>query len=381
MFNELSKIFKSLFGSKEESVFGIDIGSASIKVVQLKKKRGKAVLETYGQLSLGPYAGFQAGQATNLPIEKVIEALKDIIKESNISTKNCGFAIPIKSSMVFTIDMPMFSEKQLNQMVPIEARKYIPVPISEVTLDWFVVPTPDDIPDSSSADLPKEGDGKNQDQNQKKVQVLIVAIHNDVLTRSSNIITGAELNAGFFEIEMFSTARATIDQDITPVMIFDMGAGATKLYIIERGIIRNSHTISRGSQDLTLAISSALSVPTDKAEKLKINFGSNSPEEDRQIIDIVGLIIDPILSEVNTVLLNYERKYNKNITKILLSGGGVSLNGFAEYASKKLNTQVTLALPFAKVETPAFLNDVLKKTGVSFSVAMGVAMRRLQEIQ
>jgi type IV pilus assembly protein PilM len=383
MFNELSKIFNGLFSSKEESVFGIDIGSASIKVVQLKKKKGKAVLETYGELSLGPYAGFQTGQATNLPVEKIIEALKDVIKESNISTKNCGFAIPIKSSMVFTIDMPIFSDKQLNQMVPIEARKYIPVPISEVTLDWFVVPTADDIPDSSSADLPKEGDAKNPDQTQnlKKVQVLIVAIHNDVLTRSSNIISGAELNAGFFEIEMFSTARAAIDQDVTPVMIFDMGAGGTKLYIIERGVIRNSHSISRGSQDLTLAISSALGVPTDKAEKLKINFGANSPEEDKQIIDIVGLVIDPILSEVNTVLLNYERKYNKNITKILLSGGGVALNGFAEYASKKLNTQVTLALPFAKVETPAFLNDVLKKTGVSFSVAMGVAMRRLQEIQ
>ncbi|MEI7513528.1 MAG: type IV pilus assembly protein PilM [bacterium] len=373
-----SNIFKSFLNSKEESVFGVDIGSASIKIVQLKKKKGKAVLETYGELALGPYGGFQTGQATNLPPEKIIEALKDVMKESNITTKNCGFAIPIKSSMVFTIEMPMFSEKQLNQMVPIEARKYIPVPISEVTLDWFVIPTAEDIPDTSSPDLPKEG---VVEEKQKKVQVLIVAIHNDVLTRSSNIVSGAQLEAGFFEIEMFSTARAVLDQDAEPVMIFDMGAGGTKLYIIERGVIRNSHIISKGSQDLTLSIASALGVPTDQAEKLKINFGGNLPEEDKQIIDIVGLVIDPILSEVNTVLLNYERKYNKNVAKVLLSGGGVALNGFAEYASKKLNTKVSLALPFSKVETPAFLNDVLKRTGVSFSVAMGVAMRRLQEIQ
>lgn len=379
MSNSLSNIFKSFLSSKEESVLGIDIGASSIKVVQLKKKKGKAVLETYGELALGPYAGFQIGQATNLPPEKIIEVLKDVMKESNITTKNCGIAVPIKSSMVFTIDMPMFSEKQLNQMIPIEARKYIPVPISEVTLDWFVIPTEDVIPDDSSIDLPV--DKKANEENAKKVQVLIVAIHNDVLTRFSNIVAGAQLEAGFFEIEMFSTARATLDQDTSPVMIFDMGASNTKLYIIERGIIRNSHIISKGSQDLTISIASALGVPVDKAEKMKINFGANTPDEDQQIADIVGLVIDPILSEVNTVLLNYERKYNKNITRVLLSGGGSGLNGFSEYVSKKINTTAVLALPFAKVETPAFLSETFKQAGVGFSVAIGVALRRLQEIQ
>lgn len=275
--------------------------------------------------------------------------------------------------------MPAFSEKQLNQMIPIEARKYIPVPMSEVTLDWFVVPTSEDIPDDSSEDLPQnEKDSKND---QKKVQVLIVAIHNDVLTKYSSIVSGAELDAGFFEIEMFSTARGSLDQDSSPVMILDMGAGATKLYIIERGVIRNAHIISRGSQDITSSVASALNVPIDRAERLKRNFGANLPEEDRQVTEIIGLTVDPILSEVNTVLLNYERKYNKNVSKILLTGGGVALAGFAEYAKQKLNTDVFLATPFSKVETPAFLGEVLKKTGVNFSVAMGVALRRLQEIQ
>ena len=72
MSNPFSNIFKNLFNSKEESVFGIDVGSSSVKVVQIKKKKGKAILETYGELSLGPYAGFQIGQATNLSPEKII---------------------------------------------------------------------------------------------------------------------------------------------------------------------------------------------------------------------------------------------------------------------------------------------------------------------
>lgn len=377
MSTSLLDTFKSFFANKEESVVGIDIGSSSIKVVQIKKKKGKAVLETYGELALGPYAGFQVGQATNLPPEKIVEVLKDVMRESNITTKNCGIAIPIKSSLVATIEMPAFSEKQLNQMIPIEARKYIPVPISEVTMDWFVVPTEADIPDDSSEDLPVDA---KVDENKKKVHVLIVAIHNDVLTRFSSIVSGAELEAGFFEIEMFSTARATLEQDVTPTLMFDMGASATKLYMVERGVVRNAHIISRGSQDITLAISSSLGVPVDKAEKLKRSFGSNLPEEDKQISEVMALIIDPILAEVNSILLSYERKSNKNVGKVLLTGGGVALNGFAEYAKGKLGTDVSLALPFSKVETPAFLSEVLKKTGIEFSVAVGAALRRLQEL-
>ena len=376
MSTSLIDTFKGLFSNKEESVVGIDIGSSSIKVVQIRRKNGKAVLETYGELALGPYAGFQVGQATNLPPEKIAEVLKDVMKEANVTSRNCAISIPFKSSLVSTIEMPMFSEKQLNQMIPIEARKYIPVPISEVTLDWFVVPTAADIPDDTSEDLPEE----KVIATQKKVHVLIVAIHNDVLTRFSNIVSLAKLEAGFFEIEMFSTIRAALDQDLTPVMVFDMGAAATKLYIVERGVVRNSHMIGRGSQDITLSISSALGIPVDKAEKLKRNFGSNLAEEDKQITEIIGLVLDPILAETNSVLINYERKFNKNISKVLLTGGGSSLSGFADYARKKLDTEVVVALPFAKLETPAFLADVLKKTGVGFSVAVGLAIRRLQEL-
>jgi Tfp pilus assembly PilM family ATPase len=102
----------------------------------LRKKGGKAVLETYGELALGPYAKAEIGQATNLPTEKIIEALSDLMreKEVNITTNKCGIAIPFSSSLMSLIEMPMLPYKQLASMVPLEARKYIPVPISEVTL-------------------------------------------------------------------------------------------------------------------------------------------------------------------------------------------------------------------------------------------------------
>ena len=90
-------IFSKLFGAaKSTSVLGIDVGSSSIKIVQIKLKKGRAILETYGALALGPYAEKEVGQATNLPIEKTIEALNDIMREAKVTTKVSGLAIPFR---------------------------------------------------------------------------------------------------------------------------------------------------------------------------------------------------------------------------------------------------------------------------------------------
>jgi len=67
----LDKFFKPFSKKSKNSVLGIDVGSASIKVVQLRKNKGRAVLETYGEISLGPYAGTQIGRSTKLPPEKI----------------------------------------------------------------------------------------------------------------------------------------------------------------------------------------------------------------------------------------------------------------------------------------------------------------------
>ena len=109
MANFFSNMFGSLFKKQSESVIGIDIGTSSIKVVQIRRKSGRAVLETYGELSLGPYAGKSIGEATNLPLEKIIEALGDLLKEKevNINTRICGISIPFASSLVSVIEMPL----------------------------------------------------------------------------------------------------------------------------------------------------------------------------------------------------------------------------------------------------------------------------------
>jgi type IV pilus assembly protein PilM len=208
----------------------------------------------------------------------------------------------------------------------------------------------------------------------------VVSIHNDVLNTYSQIVKNAGLDTSFFEIEMFSSTRALLTGETAPVMIFDMGASSTKIYILERGVVKYSHIINRGSQEITVSISRGLNVTFDRAEHIKRNLGSGSPSEEKDVYEIISITLDFIFSEANTVILNYQRKFNKAISRVILTGGGVAMKGVFELARANFQTEVVMGDPFNKVESPAFLEDVLKVTGLEFSTALGLALRKLQEL-
>lgn len=363
----------NFFKKKENSAIGIDIGSSSIKVVQLKRKGNKAVLDTYGELSLGPYGGTSVGQATNLDTSKIIEALNNLLveKEVGITTKVCGIAIPFKASLLSVIKMPEVSEKELAPMISIEARKYIPVSISDVTIDWSVIPKKD-----NGEEFLPAGDSKI-----KTLDILLVAIHNNIINQYKEVVAKTSLDARFFEIEIFSTIRAILEGVNAPIMIFDMGASTTKLYILERGIVQNSHTIIRGSQDITANMARILGISFEDAEVVKRNIGIGKTPEGIDTTEAVSLVADSIFGEANRFLFEFQKKRNTNIKSVFLTGGGSALKGFRDLAANNFKVDVVSADPFGKVETPAFLENILKVTGPEFTVAVGLALRCLEEIE
>jgi type IV pilus assembly protein PilM len=365
--------FKNVFNKDQnKSVLGIDIGPSSIKVVQLKRRKGRAVLETYGELSLGPYANLEIGRATNLSTEQLAQAVIDVLRESNVTTDKAGISIPVGSSLVSFIKLPKVDEHQLAQMIPLEARKYIPVPISEVSLDYMIIP--------KNESIATEYQNNTEKPEEKTIDVLLVVIHNDAMARNKEITRIAKLNTSFSEIEIFGSMRSVIETGTAPQMIIDFGSGSTKIYIIERGILRTSHMISRGSQDITLAISKSLGITIEEAEKMKRDHGLLKKEDDQvDIKEITSLTLDYIFSEIGRVLLNYQKKNERNVSKVFLTGGGVLLKGLREKAEASFNVPIVMADPFSKLEYPAFLENVLKQAGPSFAVAIGLALRRLQD--
>lgn len=368
----ISSGFASIFSSDKssDSALGIDIGSSSIKVVQLRKKKGKAMLETYGALSLGPYGKVDIGKATSLQAEDIAKALIDAMKESSVTTKSGTIAIPTASSLIFTISLPAtMTDEQLQTVIPMEARKYIPVPISEVTLDWFVIPQEAEaFEDDIRHTAVKSSDSK--------IEVLVVAIHNDTLIRYQEILKKTGIHSESFEMEIFSSIRSSFGHDLAPILLMDFGASKTKLSIVEAGVVRLFHVVNRGSQDISSNIATSLGVSFEEAEKLKRSIGLDE-KDNKEVADVAKLAIDYIFSETNSVVLTFEKKYNKNISKVVLTGGGSLLKGLLPYANSSFHTEVVYSNPFSKTEAPAFLQPILEISGPEFAVAVGLALRQL----
>ncbi len=359
----LSDLTGALTKKDSNSVLGIDIGTSSIKLVQLKRAKGVAVLETYGEIMLGPYANAEVGQAVNAPTDKVVEALKELVKEANVTATTAGISIPLGSSLISVISLPTVNQNDLASMVPIEARKYIPVPITEVALDWFVIPNEERKYMQPNQPMPSSN---------PTTDVLMVAIHKGTLSKFTDISKGINVTPQFFEIEPFSFSRASYEHGTQPILMVDFGAAATRVYIIEFGVILISHTINRGGQDITSAIAKSKSLTFGEAETLKRASGFEDEEESGKSV------IEFSLAEARRILLAYQRKAGKAVSKIVFVGGGAELRGLDTIARTYFDAPIVHGNAFERVAAPAFITNVLKNAGPTFSSSVGLALRALE---
>ena len=377
----LQNLWKSITGSissgnSGKSVLGIDIGSSSIKIVQLRSQKGSAILETYGEIALGPYSGVAVGKATKLPVDKTATALTDLMKEANVTSKICGVSIPFSASLISILDLPKSDDEQLRRMIPIEARKYIPVPVSEVLLDWYVIP-----PHEKDLDAFDRID-KETVMQQRGQEVLLAAIHNETLRAYQSIMEAAGLGVSFFEIEIFSVIRSSLSRGMAPIAIVDMGASTTKIYVVEQGVVRLTHLLNVGAQQMTESLGRALEWSFEKAERMKREVGLNDSQtyaraENERMHETMMSNLTRIFVETNRVLVSYGKRYNRNVSHVVFTGGGAALPGLTRAAKESLHAEVESAHPFGKVEAPAFLEEVLRSIGPGFAVAVGVALRKL----
>jgi type IV pilus assembly protein PilM len=368
----LKTALSGIFGAKKDNIaVGIDIGTSSIKVVELKKEGGRAVLQTYGALALGQYIeNGMVGQVVNLDPEQLGKALADVLRETNIQSHNVVLGIPSASCIIFILQLPTgITDRDLPTVIPAEAKKFIPVPLTDVSLDWYIIPRREDSG--------TEGRVLSESGGEAKMSILVVATLNETLVKYTTVMQKNQLPMDSLEIEAFSNIRSCMTRELFPVLIVDIGASKTKLSIVEHGIIETFRLVNRASQDITLSIAHSLELPFDRAETLKKENGLVESPEHPHVPDLIKTHLAVIFQEANTTMLAYEKRYNKNIGKVIFTGGGSMMRGLVEYAATYFSAELALATPFAKIDSPVFLQGVLKTTGPEFSIAVGLALKQL----
>lgn len=371
--SSLKRVFAGIFSGKGDGVVvGIDIGTSFIKVVEVRSEGPRAVLNTYGSLALGQYMeDGKVGQVFNFDSTQLATALVDILRETKIGTTNAVIGIPGSSCIIFIMKLPaVIQNKDLPVVIPEEAKKFIPVSIDDVMLDWYVIPRREDSGVESRVIAESGGEAT--------MSVLVVATLKETVTEFVEIGQKTGLPTDALEIEVFSNIRSVLSRELFPVLIVDMGASKTKLTIVEHGIVETFRLINKGSQDLTQSISRTANVSFEVAEGLKKEYGLNPSIDHPMLTETIKIHLADIFQEINSTMLAYEKRYNKNIGKIVFTGGGAMLKGLAEYAKNSLSAEITISNPFSKIETPIFLQDVLKATGPEFSIAIGLALKKMK---
>lgn len=371
---------------KPKKYLGIDIGTSSIKLVELKEEGGKIVLNTYGELKIsdGNMDGKRKIDILHMSEKQLADMLRQLMIAAKTNAKDAFFSIPVFSSFITLMDLPVMSDKELQESIPFEAKKYIPVPINEVQFSWSIIEKPALKDDVSKTKTSQGSSSMNlasplpSISSADKMQILIVAVPNEVVTKYKNIAKLVGLNASF-EIETFSIARSLVKKEVDSgvAAIVDIGAKSTEICVVDKGLLRMSHNFEASGINITKALSQSLNFSFDQAEEFKAKKGIKLSASEKPAMDSILPLIDMIIFEIERINMSYQQRSGKRVQKIILSGGTANLPGLVDYVSNHVGLIVSIADPFSRISFSPVLGRVLRDIGPTFSVAVGLAERNL----
>jgi type IV pilus assembly protein PilM len=341
---------------KSESYLGIDIGSTSVKIVELKKESGKIKLLTYGFSENLP----SLEKVDNKQMESIISRICD---DSGTKSKNAVAALPTFSVFSSIIDLPKINEKDMASAINWEAKKVIPMSLEEMILSWQIIQK-----------TPEE-----EAQNSNHLKILLTGAPKTLVKRHIDIFKSCQINLISIETETFALARSLVGNDPSPAMIIEMGANTTDLSIINNGIPVLSRSLDLGGFTISRAIASNLDIDIERAEQFKYDLGISNIESQSDVIPKTIIeSITPVVNEITYSLGLFQSKNNRQVEKIILSGGSSLLINFSNYLSKLLNLNVIIGNPWARISYPLELKPLLDEIGPRMSIATGLAMRELE---
>ncbi len=340
---------------------GVDIGTTSIKAAEIIVEGpgqfrlvNYAIIEIYGYLEKFTQV-FQTS-SLKLSVDEASKFLTYLIKSMNPGTKKVIASLPTFSAFTTLIELPVLNEKEIQQAVATQGRKYIPIPIATATLDWESV-----------------GE-KTSERGEILQQVFLIAIPNEVIEEHKKVFKNSNLQLTTLELENVSLARLLTYDINDNVLIVDIGTRTTNLCVAKAGVLKFIDQTDFAGASLTQAIGSALGINSQRAEILKLQRGL-SPDFGLDILTIMKPILDVILNEAQRAMNNFELNYNEKVSGIILTGGGSNLKGLTEYFKSFFNIPVRRAFPMEKILYPKELEPIKDELGLKLAVAIGLGIR------
>ncbi|OGZ63768.1 MAG: hypothetical protein A3A98_00555 [Candidatus Staskawiczbacteria bacterium RIFCSPLOWO2_01_FULL_40_39] len=343
-----------------KKMVGIDIGTASIKIVELSRWGEGKTLENYGEMkSTFIYKEpLTNGEKSNgLSASFVATAIKAILQEARIKTKTAIFSIPDFSTFCTSFDIPSMPEKEIPDAIRYNASQYITLPVKEVTLDWRIV-------ENASTD------------SRPSLRVFLVAIPNQVVQEYRSIAKMAGLELYALEAEALGITRSLVKNNKKTICVMDIGVQSSTINIIDKGFLIRSYSFNFYSGQLAKAVSAVLGISLGQAEAIKNKEGLIFSKQG--IAETLYPLIDPLLIEIKSICAEFLQAEKKEVEEIYLTGGTANLPGLKEYFAESFKKNVYVTNCFSEFLYPPILDQTLRQMSPSFSVAVGIALGGLE---
>lgn len=361
------KVNENLCGSPERDAFmfkrkdslvGLDIGSHSIKMVQLEAKASSLRLQSLGLIPL-PRDAFAEGRVSKAElvaktIQQLIAHLK--LKEKLVATSISGYEVMIKK-----IELPVMSEHELSARMQSELGQYIPFNIEEVHVDYQVLDMVKDRPN--------------------QMEVLLVAAKKESINDHVNLLRLSGVDPMVIDVDFFALSNvyeANFGRSEECIALMDIGANKTLVDIVHRGVPIFTRGISIGGYQITESIRDAFRVSEEEAERIKLGEASEHVSQQEVANVFVSIVRDWVREFRRAFDFYYSNFPDNKIDKLFLSGGSCRIPGLDKVLQENLAAEVGIFNPFSQVEKDPKVFDpgYLDYIGPQMAISLGLALRK-----
>ena len=350
------------------NLVGVDIGTASIKVCQVKETRKGLGLVRLGYAPLGPQV-IVDGQV--MDSAAVVETLQKVFHDAKIRQKECALSVSGQSVIIRKITVPMMTEAELEEQIQWEAGQHIPFDIKDVHVDYQV--------------LRRRAEASQMD-------LLLVAAKRDQIEEYAQLARNAKLKPMVCDIDAFTVQNLfeysrTLPQDQT-IALINIGASLSSLNIIANGVSAFTREIANGGNGITEEIQKQLNVPHDQAEAYKCGGSASADDPSRagmvpqQVVQVIEAVSDTIAAEIQRSLDFFMATSGEGeIARIYVTGGSANLAALARAIERRARVSVETWSPVEKLTIEAKEVDpmLLQARAAQLSVALGLSLRKEKE--
>lgn len=384
-------ILMTLFGKKQVSHVGVDIGANGIKVVELKKSKGRPQLWTYGIVDRPldihvPYAHDKTpeellAESRHQPvfdekekkkekdgavdpllledkrIEEYAGLLKTLLKDARVQGRTITASLPVSSVFHAVINFPKMDEQELEPLVRAEVAKMIPEPIDEMQLVFQII----------------SGDGATKD---KYTRVLVTAAPRRLIAFFTAVFQKAGYQLAELETEAFALSRSLVGKDSSVSMIVDLGAERTNFFIIDGGLPLTHRSIKIGGNNFDEILAARIGVDKAIVGQIKKDISRGGKKIPREPF---SRLLEQMAKEIQynfDLFLRQTGNENKRPEKIILTGGSAFFPPILDYIAETFPMKVFIGDPWARTIYQSGLKPTLDELGPRMAVAIGLALHK-----